>query len=272
MTQPQAYAVTEGDGLPVVFVHGMGVDHRSLMLLDEAFLCPESGAAASRSLKRIYLDLPGFGRTPALPARACGLPEMADWLQSAIDDLVGAGEPFALVGNSMGGALAREMVARESSRVRGLALIASLVDPRRTRRHVAEHVITEPNPTLIHALPQDQTFDFVTMGINQSFAAWRRYQSYILPGIRLCDRDACARLDARYWLNDNPERVFGTYAEPTLFVTGRRDQIVGFEDQRALLSHYPDATFVTLDDAGHNAHIDQPEAVIRLLREWAGRL
>ena len=84
MTQPQAYAVTEGDGLPVVFVHGMGVDHRSLMLLDEAFLCPESGAAASRSLKRIYLDLPGFGRTPALPARACGLPEMADWLQSAI--------------------------------------------------------------------------------------------------------------------------------------------------------------------------------------------
>ncbi len=24
MTQPQAYAVTEGDGLPVVFVHGMG--------------------------------------------------------------------------------------------------------------------------------------------------------------------------------------------------------------------------------------------------------
>lgn len=39
MTQPQAYAVTEGDGLPVVFVHGMGVDHRSLMLLDEAFLC-----------------------------------------------------------------------------------------------------------------------------------------------------------------------------------------------------------------------------------------
>ena len=250
MTQPQAYAVTEGDGLPVVFVHGMGVDHRSLMLLDEAFLCPESGAAASRSLKRIYLDLPGFGRTPALPARACGLPEMADWLQSAIDDLVGAGEPFALVGNSMGGALAREMVARESSRVRGLALIAPVVDPRRTRRHVAEHVITEPNPTLIHALPQDQTFDFVTMGVNQSFAAWRRYQSYILPGIRLCDRDACARLDA----------------------TGRRDQIVGFEDQRALLSHYPDATFVTLDDAGHNAHIDQPEAVIHLLREWAGRL
>lgn len=86
------------------------------------------------------------------------------------------------------------MVARESSRVRGLALIAPVVDPRRTRRHVAEHVIAEPNPTLIHALPQDQTFDFVTMGVNQSFAAWRRYQSYILPGIRLCDRDACARL------------------------------------------------------------------------------
>ena len=72
MTQPQAYAVTEGDGLPVVFVHGMGVDHRSLMLLDEAFLCPESGAAATRLLKRIYLDLPGFGRTPRSEERRVG--------------------------------------------------------------------------------------------------------------------------------------------------------------------------------------------------------
>ena len=234
---------------------------------------PGAGAAASRSLKRIYLDLPGFGRTPALPARACGLPEMADWLQSAIDDLVGAGDAvrrWSAIRWAVHSPVRWWLASHRG--FAGLALIAPVVDPRRTRRHVAEHVIAEPNPTLIHALPQDQTFDFVTMGVNQSFAAWRRYQSYILPGIRLCDRDACARLDARYWLNDDPERVFGTYAGPTLFVTGRRDQIVGFEDQRALLSHYPDATFVTLDDAGHNAHIDQPGAVIRLLREWAGRL
>ena len=50
------------------------------------------------------------------------------------------------------------------------------------------------------------------------------------------------------------------------------DQIVGYEDQQALLPHYPNATFVTLDNAGHNAHIDQPEAVITLVREWVAHM
>ena len=71
---------------------------------------------------------------------------------------------------------------------------------------------------------------------------------------------------------DNPEEMLGTYAGPVLIVTGKQDQIVGYEDQQALLPHYPNATFVTLDNAGHNAHIDQPEAVITLVREWVAHM
>ena len=139
-------------------------------------------------------------------------------------------------------------------------------------RHVAEHVVAQPNPKLTHSLPQEQVFDFITMGVNQSFDAWRRYQRFILPGVALCDRAACERLDQRYWLADNPEEMLGTYAGPVLIVTGKQDQIVGYEDQQALLPHYPNATFVTLDNAGHNAHIDQPEAVITLVREWVAHM
>lgn len=154
MAQLQPYCAIEGndDGLPVVFVHGMGVDHRSLMMLDKAF-------DGNDSIRRIYLDLPGFGRTPALPEHACGLPEMADWLQTAIDGLVGKAAPFAMVGNSMGGALVREVLAREPRRVAGMALIAPVVDPQHAGRHVAEHVVAQPNPKLTHSLPQEQVFD-----------------------------------------------------------------------------------------------------------------
>ena len=185
MAQPQPYYAIEGNdnGLSVVFVHGMGVDHRSLMMLDEAF-------DGNDSIRRIYLDLPGFGRTPALPENACGLPEMADWLQTVIDGLVGKATPFAMVGNSMGGALVREVLAREPRRVAGMALIAPVVDPQHAGRHVAEHVVANPNPRLTHSLPQEQVFDFITMGVNQSFDAWRRYQRFILPGVALCDRSA----------------------------------------------------------------------------------
>ena len=49
MAQLQPYCAIEGndDGLPVVFVHGMGVDHRSLMMLDKAF-------DGNDSIRRIY--------------------------------------------------------------------------------------------------------------------------------------------------------------------------------------------------------------------------
>ena len=260
--QPQANVTRVGSGLPVVVAHGMGVDHRSLMMLDDWF--PEG-------TERLYLDLPGHGRTPPLDGKG-GLPEYAEWFADAIDDLVGEDRPFALVGNSMGGALARAAIALRPRRVVGVALIAPVVDPVMARRHVAEHVVDEPNPGLMHRLPLDQVLDFVRMGVNQSFDAWRRYQRFILPGIRAFDREAYARLEARYWLVHDPESVFGTFDGPALVVCGRRDQIVGYEDQKAILPHYPRARYAVIEKAGHNVYVDRPEQVGALLRDWADEL
>lgn len=260
--QPQANVAKEGEGFPIVIAHGMGVDHRSLMMLDSWF--PQGS-------ERLYLDLPGHGRTPPLENEG-GLPEYADWFADAIDDLVGARRPFALVGNSMGGALVREMIARKPRRVAGVALIAPVIDPVMARRHVAEHVVDEPNPELMHRLPLAQTLDFIRMGVNQSFDAWRRYQRYILPGIRAFDREAYERLEARYILPDVPEHTFGTFDGPALVVCGRCDQIVGYEDQKAMLSHYPRARYAVIEQAGHNVYVDRPEQVGALLRDWADEL
>lgn len=258
---PEPYAVVRGEGFPIVFVHGMGVDHRSLLLLDEAF--PEG-------TRRIYLDLPGYGRTSVL-AGAGGLPEYANWLLDAIDMLVGRGG-FALVGNSMGGALAREMIAHMPGRVKGVALIASVIDPVIAHRNVAEHDVHDPNPDLMHRLPLDQVLDFIRMGVNQSYEAWKRYQMYVLPGIRSFDRDAYMKLEQRYWLADDPERAFGTFDGPVTIICGRQDQIVGYEDQKAILPHYPNARYSVIEEAGHNVHIDRPEQVIALLKDWAAQL
>ncbi|WEV76120.1 alpha/beta hydrolase [Bifidobacterium sp. ESL0800] len=260
--QPEAYTVVKGEGLPIVIAHGMGVDHRSLMMLDDAF---------AEGTQRIYMDLPGYGRTSALPGIG-GLPELADWFFDTVDELVGDNKRFALLGNSMGGALVRDTLSREPKRVAGMALIAPVVDPVMSHRRLAKHVVADANPQLTQSLPQDKVIDFVTMGVNQSFDAWRRYQRYILPGTKLCDRDANAKLGQRYWLDGDPEQRMGTYHGPTLIVTGQQDQIVGNEDQKALLPHYPNAVYKIIDPAGHNIHVDNPEAVKSLLAEWSKKL
>ncbi len=261
MMDPEPFAAVKGDGFPIVFVHGMGVDHRSLLLLDDAF---------PKGTRRIYFDLPGYGRTSVMPGPG-GLPEYANWLLDAINELAGRGR-FALVGNSMGGALAREMIAHMPGRVAGLALIAPVIDPVIAHRRVAEHDVHDPNPDLMHKLPLDQVLDFIRMGVNQSYEAWKRYQMYVLPGIRSFDRDAYAKLERRYWLADDPERTFGTFDGPTTIICGRQDQIVGYEDQEAVLPHYPNARYTVVEEAGHNVHIDRPEQVKALLGDWAARL
>jgi len=55
-------------------------------------------------------------------------------------------------------------------------------------------------------------------------------------------------------------------------VTGRHDHVVGYRDAFGLLEHYPRATFAVLDDAGHNAILEQPRVVGALLTEWLRRL
>jgi pimeloyl-ACP methyl ester carboxylesterase len=251
----------QGEGFPIVFVHGLGVDHRSLMMLDDVF--PDD-------TKRIYLDLPGFGKTPALPAPG-GLQELSGWLRGAVSALVGDCD-YALVANSMGGALARDLLAAQPEHIVGMALLAPVVDPVKAHRRVGEHTVRHPNNELTKTLPKAQALDFLEMGVNRSFEAWRRYQRFILPGTRLCDREALMRLGSRYYLDSNPEDRFGIFAGPVAIICGREDQIVGYEDQRDLLPHYPNAVYTVVEESGHNVHVDQPDAVRAALRDWIGLL
>ena len=58
--------VERGEGMPLLVLHGAGVDHR------EAEGCFEPALGAHGGLRRIYPDLPGMGRTPAPAARRAG--------------------------------------------------------------------------------------------------------------------------------------------------------------------------------------------------------
>ncbi len=62
---PQPHIVSMGSGLPVVAIHGNGVDHRLWLSLHDAL-------AEAGGLERWYVDLPGFGSTPALAGPSRG--------------------------------------------------------------------------------------------------------------------------------------------------------------------------------------------------------
>ena len=74
--------VEHGTGLPVLVLHGAGVDHR------EAEACFEPVFDDLAGLRRIYLDLPGMGRTAA-PETLCSAADVLDALLNFVEEATG---------------------------------------------------------------------------------------------------------------------------------------------------------------------------------------
>ena len=106
-----------GGGVPIVFVHGLGVSSR-YMEPTMAVLAAEFDVAA--------LDLPGFGRS-GNPSHILDVAELATSLRAWLH-VRGIG-PAVFVGNSFGCQIIVECMMQSPERARGLVLDAPTIDP-----------------------------------------------------------------------------------------------------------------------------------------------
>lgn len=267
---PVPHVVRRGSGTPIVVVHGNGVDHRLLLPLDASLAGLGGGQGRGVGFERAYVDLPGFGQTPALDGRG-GLPDIAEWLDAAVGELVGD-RSFALVGNSLGGLLALAIAARRADRCLGLALLAPVVEPAHRLRELPPRTVIAEDPDLLSSLQPDEAASYADMAVVHSPANWLAFRDAALPGIRAAEALAMTRLARRYALERDPREALGGFPGQVLVVAGRQDHVVGFADQRRLADGLPHATYAALDRAGHNVHLDRPAAVGALVRDWASTL
>lgn len=98
-----------GDGPPLVLVHGLAAS-RWIWSMTSPLL---------REWRRIAVDVPGFGATPAA-GEGFALDEVADHLWEYLP----VQEPVTLVGHSMGGSVALAAAALAPERVARLVLVA----------------------------------------------------------------------------------------------------------------------------------------------------
>lgn len=101
--------IDAGAGPPVVLVHSSASGHRQWAALIEML---------SGQYRFIAINLFGYGKTSAWPGkRPLSLADQAQLVGAAADL---AGEPVALIGHSLGGAVSFEAAARLANRVRTL--------------------------------------------------------------------------------------------------------------------------------------------------------
>ncbi|MER7842817.1 alpha/beta hydrolase [Kitasatospora sp. NPDC096077] len=262
MTRSVLHHTVVGDGTPLVLIHGYTVDHRVLLPLEPVF-------ADRPGWRRLYLDLPGHGASPRLsgPTSATALAEAVfDWIDAELGD-----RPFAVVGQSFGGQLARAVTARYGEQVLGSALLVPVVRWH-GERTLPEETVLERDEELLARLPaaDRELFGYVMARLTEP--SWELFEQYVLPGLRVHDQAAAAELEADFLLPDWPEHKASEHRGRHLLVTTRQDALVGWRDQLALLGHYPRMTAAVLDGVGHNPQVEDAEAVRGLVGRWLDAL
>lgn len=261
-TVPTMHVVERGAGTPLVLVHGFGVDHRLLLPLDEVI-------EAAGGWRRIYLDLPGTEGTPI--GEVTGSEDVVAVVEREIRNRVGD-EPFAVLGNSYGGMIARRVAHDFRPNVLGLAALAAVFVADHEQRNVPDRITLHRDPGLRERLgAAGETF--AADAVVESAENAEAFIEHVWPGLRSVDEDGLARIAAHYALDAEPEDASPEpFTQPSLFITGRQDHVVGYRDAWNRVEHYPRSTFVTLDAVGHNVHLEQTTVTAALITDWLGRI
>ena len=245
---------------------------------------------AAAGVRVITPDLPGNG-TLAEMNSPLSISAYADYVWAQIDEVLSEGatrevlEPVCLVGLSMGGMLALEMAKNKPNRVLRVVLInssAANLSPWYRRFQLSSLVKSAwgtgrrwlngelPGVSLIEATVIQLTSecrgdDFKLI---QDWSHYRQQgHTSLFNGLR--QLVACASFDAPV-IDHHPANapvnvpVNGPVNGPVNVIVANRDRLAHPSCGEAL-AHFYHTQVIYLDDCGHDASLDKPEPLLRLL-------
>jgi pimeloyl-ACP methyl ester carboxylesterase len=251
-----------GNGKPVVMLHGYYVDHRLMAGCMEPIFSDKEG------YKRIYIDLPGMGKS-----------EGAEWIKSSDDMLdivisfiekIIPNENFLLAGQSYGGYLARGVIEKMPTRVEGTLLICPVIIPVYEKRSVEEHAVLVKDEEFLSKLTPEEAEDF-NLVVQNERTYERTKNEYC--GFEIADDTFLQNLQQNgYGFSFDVDKVNKKIDKPTLILLGKQDGCVGYKDAWSILKNFPRATFAVLDRAGHCLQLEQENLFNSLINDWLIRV
>lgn len=260
MPAVSTYLLEGGTGPPVVLLHGQG-----------GFA--EMWAPVLRGLvpnhRVIAPDLPGLGGS-TLDSDPLEPDAVLAWVGSLIDRTCTA--PPLLVGHSLGGSIAARFAAEHSDLLAGLVLVDASGLAGRVR----------PAPGVIRAMirhnvrPSERTarrlFGRLAADIEQLQRRldWEPFLAYVLDRARTASvKRANQRLLRKLGMPGIPPRDLARIGAPTTMIWGRHDRVVPLRAAEQVSTRHGWPLHV-IDDSGHLPHVEQPDAVLRVLRSELG--
>ena len=221
--------------------------------------------------KRIYMDLPGMGKTKGesfITSQDLMLDIVIRFIKKVVKN-----ENFLLAGESYGGYLARGVVYKMPEKIDGLFLLCPAIILEEKKRDVPAHVVLKKDKGLLSKLAPEDAESFDSMQVVENESIWKRYRDEILCAVNEADIDFIDNIDkSGYDFSFDVDNINVKFNKPTSIVLGRQDSCVGYKDAWKILEKYPRATFAVLDAAGHNLQLEQPEMFNNFAYEWLKRV
>ncbi|MEZ0447546.1 alpha/beta fold hydrolase [Cellulomonas sp. ICMP 17802] len=216
---------------------------------------------ATAALRLLRIDLPGHGASPAT-ADPVTVADLAAGVLAVVDEA--GGGSFHVAGVSLGGAVALELAAAHPDRVRTLTLCCS-----------GARIGTAPSwAERAAAVRAGGTASLVAGSAARWFAPGFLERgdpagARALDALLQVDDESYARCAEALASFDRSSTV-PTIAVPTLLVSGGHDAVTTPASMQELAESLPHAAHATLASAGHLAVLEQPRAVVALLRDHLG--
>jgi pimeloyl-ACP methyl ester carboxylesterase len=244
-------------GSPIVFCHGLFGQGRNWTQIAKA-LAPDH--------RTLLIDLPHHGRSR--------WSEHFDFVDIAdqVAGLLSADDPVTLVGHSMGGKVAMVLALRHPALVARLCVVdvspvaygrgsefAGYIAAMQRLDLDALDQRSDADAALAAAVPSATVRGFLLQNLRREGDSWRWQVNLHVLGEELAE--------VTDWPEDQLEGT-ASYDGPVLWIGGDRSDYVRDEYAAAMDRWFPRNRRVTIRNAGHWVHSEQPEVFVQVLRQF----
>ena len=234
------YRMTGTEGKPIVFLHGAG---GSGLLFGNQFQAFRDHAQC------YFVDLPGHGASRRFTVNGA-LKTYTDSVISFIGALDG---PVALLGHSMGGAVALEVALARPELLSNLILVGT-----GCRFPMSGKILNWLDSEYEHALDRIVRYCFSDSVHPDLLQTARAQMVRTPPDVVRSDFQACAafnRCDSIHQVN-----------VPTLIIAGGKDQMTPPDLSRQLAASIPNARLKIIQQGSHLVMLEQPDKFNEIVR------
>ncbi|MGC6769683.1 alpha/beta fold hydrolase [Enterococcus sp. LJL51] len=250
-----------GEGKPVLCLHGFPEDHEVMVG------CLEPIFAEMQGYQRIYIDLPGLGKSNG-NGLVSNADKMIEIIQSFTKKVLGE-QSYLLVSQSYGGYLSLGLTFLAADRIDGVFFLCPCTIAERSKRKLPPREVLIKKQILLDNGEQTLFSDFMEMAVVATDETWQRYKNEIYPGLARANEEFVESYQQTGYALSFEERFEEIHFDkPSVFLTGRQDDCVGYQDAYRLIDGFTRSIFVILDTAGHNLQIEQPAMFNQTVKNW----